>query len=224
MLIIVDGYNFIFTVPELERHVKASRIEPLRDYLASLLLKYKEKKHYDVLVVFDGNFTGASLPRKQTSLGVTVVYSKTGVSADTEIKTITTRCQNPKDIFVVTYDNDILRHVRKCGCHTIEPRALYKEILEIANETGKKTTDEPEGKRSGPSESDAKYWMDVFKDVPDADLKPAPKPTDFPMEKKKKKSRPRIDEPLYKYQGPSDDETQFWIRLFEGTEKDEPQD
>ena len=224
MLIIVDGYNFIFTVPELERHVKASRIEPLRDYLTSLFLKYKAKKHYDVLIVFDGNFTGASLPKKQAHFGITVIYSKTGVSADTEIKNITSRCQNPKDIAVVTYDNDILRHVRKCGCYTTEPRTLYKEILEITNESGKKTTDEPEGKRSGPSESDAKYWMGVFKDVPDAELKPTVKPPEIPAGKKKKKPHPRIDEQLYKYQGPSDDETQFWTRLFGGTEEDERKD
>ena len=224
MLIIIDGYNFIFTVPALERHVGINRIEPVRDYVISLLSKYKEEKHYDVTVVFDGCFTENSLPKKQNCSGITVIYSKSGTDADTEIKNITSRCQNPKDVYIVTYDNDIKRHVRKCGCHIIEPKAMYKEILEILNKDKKKKSDEPESKRKGPSKDDAKYWKDVFKDLPDEEPQPCIKKTDMPIVKKKKKSSHTQDEPLYKYHGPPADETQYWVRIFTGTEKDGPQD
>ena len=57
MLIVVDGYNFIFTVPELEKHVRVKHIEPMRDHIISLFSKYKEKKRCDVIIVFDGNYT-----------------------------------------------------------------------------------------------------------------------------------------------------------------------
>ena len=67
MLIIIDGYNFIFTVPALEKHVGINRIEPVRDYIISLFSKYKEEKHYDVVVVFDGTHTQTTLPKRQTS-------------------------------------------------------------------------------------------------------------------------------------------------------------
>lgn len=224
MLIVIDGYNFIFTVPELEKHVKANRMEPLRDHLISLLSKYKEKKHYDVVVVFDGNYTEASLPKKQTYSGITVIYSKSGIDADTEIKRITSLCQNPNDVCIVTYDNDIKRHVRKCGCRIIEPKALYKEILEILNKDKKKKSDEPESKRNGPSENDAKYWKDVFKDIPEEELQQDIKKTPMPTVKKKKRKNPSGDEPLYKYQGPSEDETQFWLRVFKEIENNEQQD
>src|SRR5574341_1820952 len=103
MLIVIDGYNFIFTVPELERHAGIHRIEPVRAYVISLLSKYKEEKHYNVTIVFDGNYTATSLPKKQTYSGITVIYSKSGVTADTEIKNITKLCQNPKDVHIVTY-------------------------------------------------------------------------------------------------------------------------
>ena len=74
MLIIIDGYNFIFTVPELERHVKVNNIEPVRDHVISLFSKYKEKKRCNVILVFDGNYTEISLPKKQTYAGITVIY------------------------------------------------------------------------------------------------------------------------------------------------------
>jgi len=222
MLIIIDGYNLIFTVPELERHVKVNNIEPVRDYVISLLSKYKEKKRCDVLLVFDGNYTEAVLPKKQTYAGITVIYSKSGISADTEIKNITTLCQNPKDVSIVTYDNDIKRHVKKCGCQIIEPKVMYKEIMEILNEDKKIKSDEPDSKRNGPSETDAKYWKDVFKGLPDKEQKP--EKTDMPVVKKKKETSHTIDEPGYKYQGTPSDETQYWIRVFTGEKKNEHQD
>ncbi|HHT9136124.1 MAG TPA: NYN domain-containing protein [Candidatus Wunengus sp. YC60] len=225
MLIIIDGYNFIFTVPELERHVKVNHIEPVRDHVISLLSKYKEEKHCNVTLVFDGNYTEASLPKKQTYMGITVIYSKSGISADTEIKNITSLCQNPRDVSIVTYDNDIKRHVKKCGCPIIEPKAMYKEILEVLDKDKKNKSDEPEGKRNGPSEKDAKYWKDVFKNLPVEEQKPCMKKTDIPLVKKEKKeTSDTVDEPGYKYQGTPSDETQYWVRVFTETKKNEHQD
>ena len=225
MLIIIDGYNLIFTVPELERHVKVNNIEPVRDHVISLLSKYKEKKRCDVILVFDGNYTETSLPKKQTYAGITVIYSKSGISADTEIKNITSLCQNPKDVCVITYDNDIKRHVKKCGCPIIEPKVMYKEIMEVLNEDKKIKSDEPDSKRNGPSETDAKYWKDVFKSLPDEEQKPCMKKTDISLVKKGKKETSHTDdEPGYKYQGAPSDETQYWVRIFTGDKKDEHQD
>lgn len=223
MLIVIDGYNFIFTVPELERHVGIHRIEPVRDYVISLLSKYKEEKHYDVTVVFDGNYTEATLPRKQTYAGIAVIYSKSGITADTEIKNITNLCQNPKDVHIVTYDNDIIRHIKKCGCQIVEPRILYKEIVAILDKDKKPRSDEPEGKRDGPSEDDAKYWKEVFKDSPDEEQKHGIKKTAIPIMKGKKKPSRTDDEPSCKYQGTPADETQYWLRVFKGIKKDETQ-
>lgn len=224
MLIIIDGYNFIFTVPALEKHVGINRIEPVREYIIALFSKYKEIKHYDVTVVFDGNYTQIALPKKLTYSGITVIYSKTGISADTEIKNITSICKNPGDVHIVTYDNDIKRHVRKCGCHIIEPKTMYKEILEILDQDKKNIYDEPEDKRKGPSEDDAKYWKDVFKNLSEEEIKPGIVKTSSPGTKEKKKSPRRVEEPSYKYQGPTADEIQYWIRVFQGKENYESQD
>ncbi|TVM03136.1 MAG: hypothetical protein CV087_06695 [Candidatus Brocadia sp. WS118] len=226
MLIIIDGYNFIFTVPALEKHVEINRIEPMRDYIISLLSKYKEKKKYDITVVFDGNYTQATLPKKQIYSGITVIYSKSGINADTEIKNITTLCQNPNDVYIVTYDNEIKRHVKRCGCHIIEPKAMYREILEILTPGEKNTSDEPEDKQKGPSEDNAKYWTDVFKNLPPEEIPSFVAKRDIPKIPGKKGSSPNrtVDEPRSKYQGPSADETQYWIRVFRETEKNEHQD
>jgi len=222
MLIIVDGYNFIFTVPELEKHVEANRIESVRDYVISLFSKYKGEKEYDITVVFDGTHAEVLLPKKQISSGVTVIYSKTGINADTEIKNITTRCQNPQDVCIVTYDNDIKRHVRKCGCRIIAPRELYKKILEVLNKDKESASDETKNKRYGPSENDAKYWKDVFKDVPQEIQKHIAQEKSTPALKKKKKSRHATEVPFLKCPEDAGNERQYWVRVFEETEKNDP--
>lgn len=225
MLIIVDGYNFIFTVSELEKYVGISRIEPVRDHVISLLSQYREKKHYDVILVFDGNQTGSIFPKKQMCSGIIVIYSKSGISADTEIKNITNLCQNPQDVCIVTYDNDIKRHVKKCGCQIIEPKVLYNEIVVILNKEKKKPSDEPESKQRGPSEHDAQYWKDVFKNIPVEESKSNAKNTTIPSAKKEKKKSSQIhDEPMYKYKGPPPDEVQYWVRFFTEREKDALED
>ncbi|MEB2308026.1 MAG: NYN domain-containing protein [Candidatus Brocadiaceae bacterium] len=223
MLIIIDGYNFVFTVPALEKLVGINRIEPVREHVISLFSKYKQIKHYDITVVFDGNYTQAALPKKQMYSGVTVIYSRAGTSADTEIKNITSICQNPADVHIVTYDNEIKRHVRKCGCHVIEPKAMYREILEILT-SKKNISDEPESKQKGPSESDAQYWKDIFKDVPDEELKSYLIKADMPKIKRKKTPPSHGNEPHCKYQGPSVDETQYWVRIFKEIGTNEHQD
>ncbi len=224
MLIVIDGYNFIFTVPELEKHVGVNHIEPVRDYLIHLLSQYKKNKHYDIIVVFDGTRANVIAPKEQSHSGITVIYSKPGIDADTEIKKITSLCKNPRDVCIVTYDNDIKRHVKKCGCQIIEPRILYKEISEILNKDKKTKSDEPEYKRKGPSENDAKYWKDIFKNLPPEEEKTTVKKTHLVKGEKKSKKRHTIDEPLSKYQGPSADEIQYWLRIFKGVGNDDPQD
>lgn len=221
MLIIIDGYNFIFNVPALEKHVKINRIEHVRDFIVYLFSKYKEKKRYDIIIVFDGNFTKAALPKKQVYSGIEVIFSKSGISADTEIKNITSLCQNPKDVRIVTYDNDIIKHVKKCGCQIIEPNALYKDILATLDTAKKQKTGEPESKRDGPSEADAKYWKDIFKNLPNEESETVTQKIEMPATKKKPKPLKTKDKPPCKYYGPSADEAQYWIRIFQKGKKNE---
>lgn len=226
MLIVIDGYNFIFTVPELERHTGINRIEPVRDHIISLFSRYREKKRYDIIIVFDGTHIETNLPRKQTCSGITVIYSKTGIEADTEIKRITSLCQNPQDVSIVTYDNDIKRHIKKCGCQVIDPRAMYKTILETLNlnKGSRPKTEEPECKRSGPSEDDAKHWKEVFKTPPSEESTPAVEKRPVPPVKGKKPASKTTDEPLCKYQGTPADEVEYWVRIFKGDGEDDTQD
>ncbi|MDR4506958.1 MAG: NYN domain-containing protein [Candidatus Brocadiaceae bacterium] len=223
MVIIIDGYNLIYSVPELEKYVEVHRIESVRNHVVSLLSKYQEEKPHTITIVFDGTYSDTVLPRKQIFSGITVIYSKTGVNADTAIKNIVNLCQNPNDVYVVTYDNDIKRHVKKRGCHIINPKTLYKEILGLLNKNGTRIpSDEPRGKLDGPSEKDARYWIEVFKNVP------------IPKEEKKSllknvtlkiKKRGNLswqkDTLLCKQQGSSAEDTEYWVKIFEGIEKDE---
>lgn len=223
MVIIIDGYNFIFTVPELDRHVGVNRIESVRDYVIALFSKYKEKKLYDIIVVFDGNHTDLVLPRKLSNSGVTVIYSKSGIDADSEIKRIASMYQNPREVCIVTYDNDIKRYAKKNGCHIIDPREMYSEILKVINKERKTPTVEPEAKQMGPTEQDIRYWKEIFQDIPDKELNSTSEEPEIPAGKQRKTQPGRsiMNEPLSKYRGPSSDETNYWINIFKDLEEDD---
>ncbi|MCF6149272.1 MAG: NYN domain-containing protein [Candidatus Kuenenia sp.] len=223
MLIIIDGYNLIFTVPELEKHVERNCIEAVRDFVISILSQYRQEKHYDIIVVFDGTYSETSLPRKLLCGGIRIIYSKTGVNADTEIMNITSQLRNPKDVCIVTYDNEIKRHVKKCGCQIMDPKSLYREMYDVLYKENDKKSTEPESKLKGPTEADAKSWKGVFQEVTTEEI-------DFHIKNSgisdlKKKQEPVIIEnktdDTHRESPMSDYDTQYWVRVFEEFENND---
>lgn len=223
MLIIIDGYNLIFSVPELEKHVERNFIEAVRDYVISFLSQYRQEKHYDIIVVFDGTYSETSLPRRLVSGGIKIIYSKTGVKADTEIMNIASHVKNPKDVCIVTYDNEIKRHVKKCGCRILDPKSLYREIYDVLFKENNQKPSEPESKWKGPTEGDAKSWEGVFKEVTREEVDSHIKKTGLANIKKKQVQVTFENTCKNEHQEDSlpDNNTQYWIRLFEGLENND---
>lgn len=222
MLIIIDGYNLIFTVPELEKYVEVKRVEAVRNYVVSLLSEYRREKTYKIVIVFDGTYSESALPRKQMITGISVIYSNIGVTADTEIKEITKNSQNPNDICIVTYDNEIKRYVKKRGCQIVDPKAFYKEVLDCLNKNKKHESDEPEKKLTGPSEQDVKYWTNIFNNLPAQKVEPESNTKNNNIPGKKRKKKHSLQKELYqKYHAPSGDDTEYWVRIFESLDNEE---
>ena len=65
MLIVIDGYNVILTVPNLEKYVKVNNIEEAREILISILIRYKIMKKYNIVLVFDSSHDRCNKPARQ---------------------------------------------------------------------------------------------------------------------------------------------------------------
>ncbi|MFQ5965583.1 MAG: NYN domain-containing protein [Candidatus Scalinduaceae bacterium] len=172
MDVIVDAYNVIFKVPELGAITSKCDIETLRERFLSVLRQYKAERKHKLTVVFDGKGYGASNSTRDT--GIDVVFSRPGFDADEEIKRLVSNSSRPRQIIVVTSDRDIQQFVRRYGSKVVEPLEFYKEVKKkIASPSGfrhgggkriARDGREPISKYTGPSKSEAQYWLKVFKD------------------------------------------------------------
>jgi predicted RNA-binding protein with PIN domain len=134
------------------------------------LEQYKEKRRHELIVVFDGN-VGAS---STTSIsGIDVVFPRTGLDADEEIKSLVSSSKNPRHIMVVTGDRSIRQFVRKYGSKVVGPLEFFKAVqrkIDRFPQTGQGNSNkirdgkEPMSKIMGPSKTESQYWLKVFSD------------------------------------------------------------
>lgn len=162
MLVIIDGYNFIFGVPSLEAVLDRGKMEQAREALLNLLARYKATRGEDFTVVFDGRaLEGDVSPQQKVFQEIKVVFSR-GTTADEDIKALIQDSPHPKDIMVVTSDRGILGFARGYGCQTAQPRDFYKNITQTFKK-GKVSTKEPLGKYQGLEQGEVDYWLRFFK-------------------------------------------------------------
>lgn len=114
-LLLVDGYNVIHRVPELE----ASLDEGLQNARNTLALRISgwSREHPDVacVIVFDGEF-GVSSGREQRLAGIRCVFSWTAHGGDDELIRLVRDYRGRKsDITVVSDDNKVGNNCRALG-------------------------------------------------------------------------------------------------------------
>ncbi len=176
MLIIIDGYNLVFTVPGLDANTKSVDIGTVRDNLISLLVRYQSIKGYELKVVFDGApydppKAGHSLTHKRIISGVEVVFSGASSDADTVIKNLASQRRDPGNICVVTSDREIKDFVKRCGNTVLDSKRFYKEVLNTVN-IEKESYSEPRSKFDGlSSQQEIDYWLSIFMDKQKDDKK-----------------------------------------------------
>ncbi len=168
---VIDGYNVIFAVPELEKILDRDDMETAREALLAALSQYKDKSRQEFTVVFDGKAQegeGLEPPQKQLREGINVAFTK-GTTADEDIEELISTSPGPRNICVVTSDKRILRAARSSGCRTAKPMEFYDTIARHpgrAGKSGKKRTGpraEPAAKYQGVPEGEVNYWLRLFR-------------------------------------------------------------
>lgn len=140
-LIIVDGYNIIFQDSHY-KELKDVSLELARVRLIEDLANYQSYTGNKVVVVFDAAERELSNERKGSVLGVKVIFTKKGESADSCIESLAFRPHADRTVIVATSDYHLQRVVFGKGIYRRTPGELVSEIAE-AKEEWKQHTKEP---------------------------------------------------------------------------------
>ena len=112
---IIDGYNAIHAIPEIEDLLGES-LEAARIGLVRLLVVFRDsRKDVDrIFVVFDGRSDG---PDEEVAVaeGITAIFTRSSKEADRKILDIINDSNQPESITVVSNDNFIHNNSRSLG-------------------------------------------------------------------------------------------------------------
>lgn len=128
---IVDGYNFIYKTPELERLLDKD-LKSARTRLIELCLSFKQRRGdiQKLVIVFDGDSRFAGLPRDSRS-GIEVIYTETGEEADDRIVQVLEKCKKHPYLCVVSDDNFVGNHARVYSAEVISSAVFYAELIKV---------------------------------------------------------------------------------------------
>lgn len=128
--LIVDGYNMIYDWPEL-RDLSRQSLQAARERLIDLVVNYQGYKGWSLILVFDGwkrNDNAGSSRRRGSS---TIVYTPTGVSADSYIEKKVHDLKGKFRCIVVTSDGLIQNSILGSGASRMSARELENRVYGV---------------------------------------------------------------------------------------------
>ena len=155
MPIIVDGYNLLWSIQNRSEEFDAvSDVE-----LCRIIGRYVNLMGQTGEVIFDG--TG---PPEKTGFGnirnLSVSFTGSGSDADTVIENKIAASSDPKRLFIVSSDRRIRKAAAARKAASIRSESFWDDIQkELSRKRGIK---EPDGKRGGLNEAEAKQWLKFF--------------------------------------------------------------
>jgi predicted RNA-binding protein with PIN domain len=157
--IIIDAYNLMHKVPELEILLRQNQDACVDAMIAKLQSHYGNKKIKAVLV-FDG------MGKNKSSGNIEIKFSKTNVgidygNADKLIKALIEKAKNKKLVMVISSDNDIAWFAKECGCKTQSSESFWGEIKGRRKQV-KSLTQEPGEKPDVVSRSEYDFLLKEF--------------------------------------------------------------
>lgn len=134
--LIVDGYNMIYSWPELKTLASHS-LFAAREELISLLVNYSGYKGYSLIVVFDGLRTKGNAGSRSNSGSSTIVYTPYGMSADAYIEKKVHDLRGKFQCIAATSDALIQNSVLSHGARRISARELESAVRSVNKEAFK---------------------------------------------------------------------------------------
>ncbi|HDL18256.1 MAG TPA: hypothetical protein ENH29_04295 [Bacteroidetes bacterium] len=156
--IIIDAYNLIHRVGDLRIHLQQN-LENARERLLQKLIVFRQNKKIKITVVFDGDQVGQ--PSSVTRNGLQIYYSIPPRNADETIKILLRKRKNPRNITVVSSDNEILNFARTNRAITMRSEEFYQKFLRVEQ------TKNAEDTKPEMTEKELQNWLNMFNQAED---------------------------------------------------------
>lgn len=141
--LIVDGYNMIFSWPQLKDIAKES-IDSARHALIAMLASYHGFQKGELIVVFDAYRTNFAKERIMKDHTVYIVYTKHAQSADSYIEKTTHALSSDYQITVASSDREEQNVILAQGALRMSADELYQKLKRQQQSETKRTVYEPQ--------------------------------------------------------------------------------
>jgi predicted RNA-binding protein with PIN domain len=151
--IIIDAYNLIHRSSDLKK-ILQTNLEQAREQLLHKLIAFKKGKKIKITVVFDGSQVGQPSNLKRS--GLQIHYSVPPRNADEVIKILIQKNKNPRNLTVISSDNEVLGFARTSRANVMKSEDFYKKYLvfEEKFETNKN--------QQQMTKAELENWLDLF--------------------------------------------------------------
>jgi len=126
MRIVIDGYNLIRRIPELER-LDRINMEEAREALIKELSLYRSGKRHQIIVVFDGLEALHLGGSKSKERGVTVRFSPRGKNAD---QLILDALKSREADVLVSADRELTDAANRSEITAVSPGMFWEKVAE----------------------------------------------------------------------------------------------
>ena len=127
--IIIDGYNFLFAIPEM-RKMAESDMARARDVLARMMCDYSSFRRSKVIIVFDAYNRKGGEGSVEELGRVSIVYTKESQTADAYIERTTYEISGDHSVRVVTSDYQEQLVILGNGGLRVSAREFYSELCD----------------------------------------------------------------------------------------------
>ncbi len=125
--LIVDGYNMIFSWPQLKEMAQSS-IESARSALISMLANYHGSQKGELIIVFDAYRTDAIKEHIVKDHSIHIVYTKQAQTADAYIEKTTHAITSDYEVTVATSDREEQNVILAQGAMRMSADELYQKL------------------------------------------------------------------------------------------------
>ncbi|NQT19847.1 MAG: NYN domain-containing protein [Planctomycetes bacterium] len=160
MMLVIDGYNFLYAVFGLERSLPIKDYEAARNRLHEYLSRYQNITHRQVIVVYDAR--GAAQRPNETFAGIHIICAPPRSNADDYIVKCVQNSPRPARLTVVTTDRELGERVKTAGGRVVRCGAFYKEMIDAFERGANPPDDRAHEKPTRPDPEEIDYFLREF--------------------------------------------------------------
>lgn len=146
--LLVDGYNIIFSWPDLNEFAENGNLDAARMKLMEMLSNYQGYYKNTVILVFDGYKVKNNPGTVEKYHNIYVVYTKEAETADQYIEKVNGSLARANQVRVATSDRMEQVIILGQGATRVSARELQKEMEEMKREIRKDYLHKPQLKRN----------------------------------------------------------------------------